>query len=169
MSEIDRVNLSLANKLREQLTIFFVNDLGPVFWNKTIIPIIKEMCETGLATGSKSAVALTGEFILANGELIWTTQMTTNALARTGVSTANSLITGALRAANIIGFMLMMSQSASAESSELQWEYKNYVKKYLTYLLKAAERNGNHLANMLPPMNYSQWLNRSGKGEWWQN
>lgn len=162
--------LSEAEQLRRMLVHYFETGAGDAFWKTKVVPIIQRMVKSGIATSVKGAVALTGDFIVEKGAVVWISRKTTRMiLQETGVLSAEGIVRGLLGAANIFGWVLMLTSEASAESPERQWEYQNYLKKYLTYLIKVSSLGGNHINNMMPAMSFQQWQeSRTGETEWWQ-
>jgi hypothetical protein len=159
--------ISEAEQLRRALVIFFETDAGGAFWKTKVVPIIQRMVKSGIATSAEGAVALTVDFIMERGALIWVRNKTSKMIVLESTEFVGAATKGLAAATNILGWIAILSMPAGAET-ERKWEYNTYLARYLTYLMKSAALGGNHMNNMPPPLSYPQYINTSMVGsEWW--
>lgn len=166
---------SEAEHLRRMLIHYFESGAGEAFWKAEVVPLIEKLAATTIRTaagqyapmGVKGAVALTGDFIVEKGAVIWVRNKTTKMILIEAGEFAEASLKGLVSMANVFGWVLFLTADASAESTELRWEYVNYLKKYLTYIIKAASLGGNHIQHLKPPMDYTRFLERNLDELWW--
>lgn len=162
----DEVIISEAEQLRRALVLFFETDAGGAFWKTKVVPIIQRMVKTGIATSAQGAVALTVDFVMEKGALIWVRNKTAKMIVLESTGFVAESMKGLAAATNIFGWVMFISAPAGAES-ERKWEYNTYLARYLTHLMKSAALGGNHINNMKPPLSYPQYLNSSSSDVWW--
>lgn len=163
--------LTLANKLREALTKYCtMQGENFAFYKGEVMPIIRQMCKSGIATSTEEAIFLTGEFVMEKGTICFA-DMTTEAILQRAACGTIRIASSTMACASIVGFVLMLTVAASASESDPDNKnaYKKYVKKYMTYLLKAAKLGGNQLQHMPPPMKYEQYIKKLQTTDWMGN
>lgn len=165
--------LSEAEHLRRMLVHYFENGAGEAFWKTRVVPLIEKLAATTIRTsagqyapmGVKAAVALTGDFIVKKGAITWVRNKTAKMIVLESTEFVAASMKGLVAATNVLGWVMFLSPPAGAET-ERQWEYNNYLAKYLTQVMKSAALGGNHLKNLQPPLSYPQFQN-SSYVEWW--
>ena len=176
MGENPMLELMLYNRIKD----FIVSNGSAELWEASVQPILRQMAAQGLATG-EAALANTGLWVegalITDAELVAAEAAGATALPailkRLGIRAASSfrpgppVIMAAVAGLSILATTNQVSAATKEMNPENNKAYKEYVHRYMGYLMKGAAM-GLRTERFPPPKTFKQWLNRDQSGAWWQ-